>query len=76
MCKTILPQRSGASTFNSHTSETTENDVINQPFTMVEIITVIKLSKNNKSSDEDYMIITIMHLYSASIQLPAQWRLY
>ena len=38
------------------TSQTTNNDIINQPFTTIEIKSVIKMSKNHKSPGADYMI--------------------
>ena len=37
-------------------SQTTNNDIINQSFTTVEIKSVNKMSKNNKSPSTDYMI--------------------
>ena len=51
----ILP-KPGAYICPSDTSQTTNNDIINQPFTTVEIKSVIKMSKNNKSPGADYMI--------------------
>ena len=50
------PSNSGAYTFPSATSQTANNDIINQPFTTIEIQSVIKMSKNNKSPAADYMI--------------------
>ena len=51
-----IPPKPGADTCPSDTSQTTNNDIINQPFTTVEIKSVIKMSKNNKSPGADYMI--------------------
>ena len=51
-----IPPKPGAYTCSSDTSQTTNNDIINQPFTTVEIKSVIKISTTKKVACADYMI--------------------
>ena len=51
-----ISSHTDVSPFPSDTSPTTNNDVINQPFTVDEIKAGIKLLKNNKSGGAENMI--------------------
>ena len=69
--------------FPSDTSQTTNNDIINQPFTTVEIKSVIKMSKNNKSPGAEFfkhchidcinIIVDFLNIVLYTGLVPTEW---